>query len=87
MVQLGLRGNGALAAAAADTLLDRHRGRNAVNGIDAGPRGRLHHGARIGVERLEIAPLALVEQDVEGQRGLAAARDARDDREGIAGDG
>ncbi len=40
------------APAAREPLLDRHRGRYAVHGIDVGPPGRLHDAARVGVEAL-----------------------------------
>ena len=68
VVDLGERRDRALAAAAAGALLDRHRRRNAEDRVDVGPRRRLHELARIGVERLEIAALAFVEQDVERER-------------------
>ena len=74
VIDLGERGHRALAAAAAGALLDRDGGRNAVDGVDVGPRRRLHELARVGVQRFEIAALALVEDDVEGQRGFARAR-------------
>jgi hypothetical protein len=38
----------------------------------------LHELAGVGVERFEVAALALVEQDVEGDGGLARAGDAGD---------
>ena len=76
VVDLGLRGHRALRAAAAGALLDRHRGRDAEDRVHVGLRRRLHELARVGVERLEVAPLALGEDDVEGERGLARARDA-----------
>jgi hypothetical protein len=84
---LGRRRDRALAAAAREPLLDRHRRRDAVDRVDLGPARRLHDRARIRVERLEVAPLALVEQDVEGERALARARDAGHDRELAARDG
>ena len=49
-----------------------------------GARG-LHELSRVGVERLEIAALTLGEQDVEGDRALAAAAHTRDHREASAG--
>ena len=70
---LGGRADRALAAAARQALLDRHGRRDAVDRVDLGPAGRLHDAARVGVERFEVAPLAFVEQDVEGQRRLARA--------------
>jgi hypothetical protein len=73
-MDLGQRRHRALASAAAGALLDRHRGRDAEHAVDVGPAGRLHELARVGVERFQIAALALAEDDVEGQRGLARAR-------------
>ena len=67
-----------LAPAAREPLLNRHGGRNAVDRIHLGPAGRLHDGAGISVERLQVAALALVEQNIKGQRGLARARDTGD---------
>ncbi len=49
----------------------------------SGPRRRLHELAGVGVEGLQVAPLALGEQDVEGQGALAAAGDAGDDGEAV----
>ena len=86
VIQLGQRGHRTLAPAAAGALLDGDRRRNAVNGIHIRPRGWLHELARIGVERFEIAPLALAKQDIEGQRGLARAGHAGDHREAAARD-
>ena len=83
---LGRRRDRALAAAARQALLDRHRRRDAVDRVDLGPAGRLHDRARVGVERFEVAPLAFVEQDVERERRLARARDAGDDAELAARD-
>ena len=70
MVDLGQRRHRALAAAAAGALLDRHRRRDAVDRVHVGPRRGLHELARIGVQRLEIAALAFVEQDVEASVDL-----------------
>ena len=78
MPDFGGGAHGGLAPAARQPLLDGDGGRNAVDRIDLGPTGGLDDGARIGIERLQIAALAFVEQDVEGQRRLARAADARD---------
>ena len=77
----------ALAPAARQALLDRDRRRNAVHRIDLRPSRRLDDAARIRVQRFEVAPLALVEQDVERQRALARAADAGDDAELAARNG
>ena len=86
VVDLGQGGDGALAAAAAGALLDGHGRRNARDRVDVGPRGGLHELPGVGVERLEVAPLALGEEDVEGHGALAAAADAGDDGEAVARD-
>jgi hypothetical protein len=83
---LGGGAHRALAPAARQALLDRHRGRNAIHGVHLGAAGRLHDAARVGVERFQVAALAFVEQDVERQRGLARAADAGDDVELAARD-
>ena len=87
VIDLGQRRDGALAAAAARALLDRDGRRNAVHGVDVGAAGGLDELARVRVQRLEVAALAFGEQDVERDRALAAAADARDDRELVARDG
>src|SRR5690606_36024112 len=58
----------------------------AVDGVDVRPRRRLHELAGVGVQRLEITALALVEQDVEGDGALAGAGQAGDDGELLARD-
>ncbi len=83
---LGGGGHRALAATAREALLDGHRGRNAPDRVHLRPTGRLHDAAGVGVEGFEVAALALVEQDVEGQGALARAADAGDDVEAAARD-
>src|SRR5690606_34905133 len=73
VIDLGQRGDGAFATAAARALLDRDRRRHAVHGVDVGARRGLDELARIRVQRLEVAALAFGEQDVERDRALAAA--------------
>ena len=84
VIDLGERGHRALASAATGALFDRDRRRNTEDAVDIGSRGRLHELARIGIERFEIAALAFTEDDVEGQRRLAAARDTGDHGELVA---
>ena len=86
MVQLGQRGDRALAPSATGALLDGNGRGDAEDGVDVGTRCGLHELARIGVQRLEVAPLPFGEEDVEGQRALAAARNPGDHRERIARD-
>src|SRR5690606_23647732 len=56
VIDLGERGDRALAPAAARTLLDRDRGRDAEDRVDVRPGRRLHELARVGIERFEVAP-------------------------------
>ncbi len=84
VIDLGQRGDRALASAAAGALLDGDRGRDAEDGVHIRARSRLHELARIGVERFQVAPLAFGEQDIEGERALAAARNSGDHRELLA---
>ena len=86
MIDLGERRDGALASAAARALLDRDRGRDSEDRVHVGSRRALNELARVGVERLEIAPLALSEQDVESERRFSRTRDAGDDGEFVARD-
>src|SRR5258706_4457850 len=85
-MHLGQGADGRLAPAAAGALLDRHRRRDAEDRVDVGPRGGLDELAGIGIQRLEIAPLPFVEEDIEGERRLARARDTGDHREAPARD-
>ena len=87
MVDLGERGDRALAAAAAGALLDRHRRRHAGQPVQIRASRRLHELADIGVQRLQVAALPFREQHVEGQRALAGAADPGDHREAVARDG
>src|SRR5690606_30807230 len=86
MVDLGHRGHRRLAPAAAGALLDGNRGRNAEDRVHVRLAGRLDDGARVGVERFQVAPLPFVEQDVEGQGRLARARHAGDHGELVVRD-
>ena len=87
MPDLGGGADGGLAPATREALLDGHGGRDAVDRIDLGPPRRLDDGAGVGIEAFQVAPLALVEQDVKGQGRLAGAGDAGDDVEAGARDG
>ena len=86
MVDLGERRHGALAPAATGALLDRDGRRDAADRVDLRPRSRLHELPRVGVQGLEVAPLALVEQDVEGERRFTRSGDSGDHGERIARD-
>ena len=73
--------DGGLSAAARQPLLDRDGRRNAVDRVDLGTPCRLHDASGIGVERLQITALALVEKNVKSQRRLARTAHAGDDIE------
>ena len=65
-------------------LLDRNRRRKAFDVIDV---WLVHDGkelARVGRERLDVAPLPLGVDGVKGERGLAAAGKAGDDNHAVA---
>ena len=84
VIDLRQRRDRALAAAAAGALLDRNCRRDAEDRIHVGTRRGLHELARISIERFEVAALPLAEHDVERERRLARARDARHDRKAVA---
>ena len=81
MPNLGGGAHGRLAASTAQTLLNGHRGRYAIHGIHLGAACGLHNAAGIGIERLQIAALAFVEQNIKRQGGFARARHPRDHTE------
>ena len=86
MVDLGERGHRGLAPAAAGALLDRHRGRDAEDRVHVRPGRGLHELAGVGVQRFEVAALALGKDDVECERRLARARHSGDHGEPAARD-
>ena len=71
---LGGGANGGFAATARQALLDGDCWGDAVDRVDLGAACRLHDAAGVGVQRFQIAPLTLVEEDVKGKRGFAGAR-------------
>ena len=72
------------APAAARALLDGDGGRDSVDRIHVGTRGRLDELSCVGIEGFEIAALAFGKHDVEGERRLARARDSRHDSKPVA---
>ena len=66
-------GNRGFPASPAGALFYGHGGRYAVNGVYIGFACRLHDGPSIGVQRFQVTALAFIEEDVEGQGGLARA--------------
>src|SRR5690242_15897848 len=86
MIDLRQSGDGAFTSATARALLDGDCWWNTVNRIHIGTRRRLYELARIGVHGFEIAPLALIKENIERERRFPRARDACNDRESIARD-
>src|SRR5918911_5472458 len=65
-------------------LLDGDGGRESLDQVDVGFLHQLEELARIRRERLDITPLPLGIERVEGERALARAREARDHDETVA---
>ena len=65
-------------------LLDRDRGRQAVDLVDVRLLHHLQELARIGRERFDVAALALGIDGVEGERGFAGAGEAGEHHELVA---
>ena len=78
---LGDGGDGGLARTAGAALLDGDGRRDSAEPVDVGPRQLFDKLPGVGRHRFHEAPLALREDDVEGQGGLARAGNAGDDRE------
>ena len=84
VVDLGDRADGRAGVARGRALLDRDRRRQALDRVDVGLLHLLEELAGVGRERLDVAPLALGENRVEGERRLARSGDAGDDDELVA---
>ena len=65
-------------------LLDRDRGRQALDQVHLGLRHQLEELARVRRERLDVAALAFGVERVEGERAFARARKAGDHHEPVA---
>src|SRR5205085_8663903 len=87
VVDLRDRSDGGARIVAGGLLLDGDRGRQAVDGIDVGLFHEAEELARIGRERLDVSALALGVDGVEREGRFAGARQPRDDREAVAGNG
>ena len=74
---LGGGAHRAFAPATRESLLNSHRGRNAVHRIHIRPTRWLHDGTGVSVERLQVTALPFVEQNIKRQRRLARTRHAR----------
>jgi hypothetical protein len=84
MMDFGERRDRTLAAPSTRSLLNGDRGRDSENMIDVGPGRGLDELARVRVQALQVAALALAEHNIEGQGAFTRARRARDHREGPA---
>ena len=79
VVDLGDRAHRRARVVAGGLLLDRDRRRQALDHVDIGLVHQLQELARIGREALDIAALPFGIERVEGQAGLARARQPGDD--------
>ena len=87
VVDLGHRAHGRARVLRGRLLLDRDRRREAVDLVDVRLLHHFEELARIGREQLDIAALALRIDRVEGERGLARAREAGEHDQLVARDG
>ncbi len=76
VVDLGDRADRGPRVAVRRLLVDRDGRRQALDEVDVGLVHLAEELTRVRAERLDVAPLTLGEDRVEGQRGLAAAREA-----------
>ena len=86
VVDLGGRADGGARGLGRILLLDRDGGREPVDGIDVGLLHALEELPRVRRERLDVAPLSLGVDRVEGERRLARAGRPGDDGEGAPRD-
>ena len=86
VVDLGDGADGRARVARGGLLLDRDRGREAVDLVDVRLLHHLEELARIGREALDVAALALGIDRVEGERGLARAGQAGEHHQLVARD-
>ncbi len=84
VVDLGDGADGGARVVAGGLLFDGDGRRQAFDQIDIGLFHQLQELARIGREGFDVAPLALRIERVEGERGLAGARQPGDHRQLVA---
>ena len=84
IVNLGDGRHGRARVAAGGLLLDADRGAEALDMVDIGLLHQFEELARIGAQALDIAPLPLGIDGVEGEARFARSRQAGDDRQRIA---
>ncbi len=86
VVDLARGSDGRQRRPARELLLERDRGRHALEAVHFRPRQRPDELAHVGREAVEEAPLPFREQHVERERRLAGARDAGDRDQLVARD-
>ena len=84
VVDLGDGADGGARVLGRGLLVDRDRGRQALDEVDVGLVHLAEELAGVGRQRLDVAALALGEDGVEGQAGLARAGQAREHDQGVA---
>ena len=77
VVNFGDRGDGAARVRIALSLVDGDRGLEAVDVVDVGPLHLIEELPGVDREALDVLPLPLGEQRVEGERAFAGAAHAR----------
>ena len=86
VVDFGRRADGRARVARVDLLLDGDGGSDARDKVDVGLADFAQKLAGIGRKALDVAPLPLGKDGIEGQRRLARARETRDDDQRVVGD-
>ena len=85
VVDLGERPDRAPRAGLARLLVDRHGRRQALDQVHVRPLELVEELAGIAREALDVPPLPLGEDRVEGQRALPRAADAREHDQAVSG--
>ena len=85
VVDLGDRADGRTRVLRGRLLVDRHRGREPLDEVDVGLVHLPQELACVGGQRLDVASLALGEDRVERERGLAGPGQPREHDERVAG--
>ncbi len=86
VVDLSDGADGGAGAAGGGLLFNRDCGGQAIDGIDVGAFHLIEELAGVGGQGFDVTALSFGVDGVEGERGLAGAGKAGDDREGVARD-